>query len=307
MELSYRNGGSIDEEKNEKSDEVDLAHPWNAHVPPKIKHFGWRVLQRAIPVRHNLKKRRMCDEDICLMCGDAAETIEHTLIFCEAAKACWNLSPLRLQFQADNLHSFSSWCTNMGGILKEKLWWNIFWCILWGIWLKRYAWCFEKKEVQVEEVIRRAVSIVGEYEKNEAIGLGGIVRDNVGDVLLSTCHKLMGCYDVDIAEAMAARHFLGVAFEAGLNKLTHESDNLKLIQHLNSRKSDNSYFGLIVNDILHLAGACQFIAYSHIGRKGNSAAHTLARISKNYVEMRVWLEEAPTDVNTAIAFDLAVA
>uniref|UniRef100_A0A803MR69 Reverse transcriptase zinc-binding domain-containing protein n=1 Tax=Chenopodium quinoa TaxID=63459 RepID=A0A803MR69_CHEQI len=151
---------------------------WSANLPPKIKHFKWRVLHKAIPVRFNPKKRGICDDHICPMCGDAPKTIAHKLFFCDATKELCYVSPLRLNFQAENFHSLLSWC-------KAK---------------------------------------------------------------------------------------------------------------------ENSYFGQIVADILHLSHSCSFFAALHIGRKGNGAAHKLARISKNYLKMRVWIEEIPNDVNSAIVF-----
>lgn len=38
------------------------------------------------------------------------------------------------------------------------------------------------------------------------IGLGGIVRDFKGDVMLATCARSEGDFSVDIAEALALRH-----------------------------------------------------------------------------------------------------
>lgn len=58
------------------------------------------------------------------------------------------------------------------------------------------------------------------------------MRDDVGDIMMSTCMVMEGRFEVDEAEAMAARHSLSVAMEAGLRSITLESDCLKLISHL---------------------------------------------------------------------------
>uniref|UniRef100_A0A803LQM6 Reverse transcriptase zinc-binding domain-containing protein n=1 Tax=Chenopodium quinoa TaxID=63459 RepID=A0A803LQM6_CHEQI len=60
---------------------------WNANVPPKVKNFGWRALHGGLPVRSKLKKRGICDDDVCPVCGENAETIMHSLFFCPVAKS----------------------------------------------------------------------------------------------------------------------------------------------------------------------------------------------------------------------------
>uniref|UniRef100_A0A803MIF0 RNase H type-1 domain-containing protein n=1 Tax=Chenopodium quinoa TaxID=63459 RepID=A0A803MIF0_CHEQI len=107
-----------------------------------------------------------------------------------------------------------------------------------------------------EVVIQQAVNLVGEFEKANEIsltplssnhwaaqtweapplgvckinsdvacfrdastGLGCVVRDHVGDVLLSTCWRSREEYDVDIGEALAARHSLSISLEAGFRKV----------------------------------------------------------------------------------------
>lgn len=121
---------------------------------------------------------------------------------------------------------------------------------------------------QVLDIIHKAVGLVGEYEKankrsgivshaialrstwvapNQGIykinsdvamfedgsmGFGAVVRDYVGDVMLSTCWKVGGVERVDVAEAMAARHALGVAFDAGLRTVILETDSISILYEL---------------------------------------------------------------------------
>lgn len=71
------------------------------------------------------------------------------------------------------------------------------------------------------------------------LGLGRVVRDDLGEVMLATCALQEGGGEVDIAEALAARHFMKIVFEAGLRNLVLESDCLKLISHLNTSLQEN--------------------------------------------------------------------
>uniref|UniRef100_A0A803MY18 Reverse transcriptase zinc-binding domain-containing protein n=1 Tax=Chenopodium quinoa TaxID=63459 RepID=A0A803MY18_CHEQI len=83
---------------------------WNANIPLKIKHFGWRALQNSIPVRSILKKRNICENDGCPCYGVAAETIIHSLFTCFEAKvgrdgncAAHLLARGSIEFGADHL------------------------------------------------------------------------------------------------------------------------------------------------------------------------------------------------------------
>lgn len=135
-----------------------------------------------------------------------------------------------------------------------------------GIWLRRNAWLFENQKMERWEVIEKAVKLVHEYKiameemspvqsttsggsriwhapesgvfkinSNATIfgdgklDLGWIVRDELGEVMLATCAMHGAGCEVNIAEALAARHAVKTTVEAGLRNLVLESDCLKLI------------------------------------------------------------------------------
>ncbi|XP_021770747.1 uncharacterized protein LOC110734931 [Chenopodium quinoa] len=187
---------------------------------------------------------------------------------------------------------------------------KIIWSLLWGIWIRRNEWVYAGKKKEIAEVIHKAMSLVGEYEsaKDQAkvssasevlecqwkapptgiikvnsdaaifdpdkVGLGGLMRDNVGDVVAATCLRMEGKYDVDVVEAMALRHALVIAMEAGFVKVCLETDNLKL--H-------------------HMIIVC---------RSGNRVAHNLAKLSINCSSLRVWLEEYPAEIQAVVMADI---
>uniref|UniRef100_A0A803KQT6 RNase H type-1 domain-containing protein n=1 Tax=Chenopodium quinoa TaxID=63459 RepID=A0A803KQT6_CHEQI len=69
-------------------------------------------------------------------------------------------------------------------------------------------------------------------------GVGRVIRDSVGEVMAATCWYINGCYEVDVGEALAARHGLSIVIKAGLNKITLETDSMKLYKHLKTRPLD---------------------------------------------------------------------
>lgn len=59
---------------------------WKLRVKGKIKMFIWKCNHKALPIRAELKRRKMQVDPICLFCGEYEETIEHLVFQCHGAK-----------------------------------------------------------------------------------------------------------------------------------------------------------------------------------------------------------------------------
>lgn len=58
--------------------------------------------------------------------------------------------------------------------MTEEHWWDLFWSLLWGIWLRRNAWTFNSKRLSVKEVVDRATCCTMEFkEAREGVNVGG--------------------------------------------------------------------------------------------------------------------------------------
>ncbi|XP_021721948.1 uncharacterized protein LOC110689468 [Chenopodium quinoa] len=239
---------------------------WRAEIPQKIKLSAWRTIKDAVAA-HSILARRGMEVDVLFpMCGECCESTLHLLVKCEEAR-----------------------------------------------------WAFDRKRLDKNEVIRKAVCLVGEFEHAKevcnsnspspilecvwkpplaglikinfdaaifspsGVGLRGVMRDSVGDVVASTCCKVEGCFDVDVVEALAMRHSLNVAMESGFRHVCLETDCLKFHHHLMKGVTTSTAFGMIVNDILKLAQLCQSFSFSFVKRGGNKVAHALAKCSINFV------------------------
>ncbi|KAL2892105.1 Major fimbrium subunit FimA type-1 [Bienertia sinuspersici] len=79
-----------------------------------------------------------------------------------------------------------------------------------------------------------------------AVGIG-CNEDSVGDVVAATCRLMDGDIEGDVAEALAARHVLDMACEAGLRNLVVKSDCNKFVAQLRRGHGKTTNFGAIVN------------------------------------------------------------
>ena len=67
---------------------------------------------------------------------------------------------------------------------------------------------------------------------------------------------------------------------------------------------ENISFGFIVSDIYFFGSFCLSLSFNHVRRDSNRVAHKLAQLSKEFREMRVWIEEVPHEVWAIVNSDL---
>ena len=62
---------------------------WKLLVPPKVRHFLWRVVRYALLTKINLLKRNVVADGLCELCYKSNEDSLHALWLCDSVKAIW--------------------------------------------------------------------------------------------------------------------------------------------------------------------------------------------------------------------------
>lgn len=70
---------------------------WKLHILNKIKVFGWRACQNALPTLENLARCKIVEDGCCEICKMDCESVAHVLWQCEVAQDIWAGSIRRLQ------------------------------------------------------------------------------------------------------------------------------------------------------------------------------------------------------------------
>ncbi|XP_020872418.1 uncharacterized protein LOC110226122 [Arabidopsis lyrata subsp. lyrata] len=131
---------------------------WALHLPPKLKHFWWRMLHNAIHVAANIARRRIQISPDCLFCGDAAETVPHLFFQCRLAKEIWELSPLQIssgQYEEASLFDIISGLLQSRGAGESKE--SLFPYIGWRIWKARNDLLYNHKRWAIPDIIRQSI------------------------------------------------------------------------------------------------------------------------------------------------------
>lgn len=61
---------------------------WKLKIPPRVKHFIWRLCRHILPTRSNLAHRHIVTDLDYPFCPGNIETKQHTFIHCTKASAC---------------------------------------------------------------------------------------------------------------------------------------------------------------------------------------------------------------------------
>ncbi|CAN1783725.1 hypothetical protein LINPERHAP1_LOCUS16372 [Linum perenne] len=107
---------------------------WKMQIPPKVKHFLWRVTRRILPLRSNLIRRRIPVPPECGLCNSEQEDEFHLFLHCPKAKDVWRAADLLEKIASiDASTTFADW---IGNFLRTSV--DSIKChgamVMWGLW-----------------------------------------------------------------------------------------------------------------------------------------------------------------------------
>ncbi|KAL2931111.1 Phosphatidylinositol 4-phosphate 5-kinase 3 [Bienertia sinuspersici] len=108
--------------------------------------------------------------------------------------------------------------------------------------------------------------------KEDEVGMGAILRDDKGDVLMAT------------------------SMEAGFRDFILETDYIAITDAVRRRRMDDTALGNVIKDICLMLDQCDVKSIAHVRRYGNRVAHVVAQKSLPLNTFQVWLEDAPPEV-----------
>ncbi|XP_058783327.1 uncharacterized protein LOC131658005 [Vicia villosa] len=132
---------------------------WEAHVPSKIKIFGWRLLNNGLPTRKLLIRRGIIvhnHEALCAFCGLITEDSNHLFMLCHKIRGVWLAVMKWLDLDSveavDCCSQIRLGVSNLKGKMKSNraaaIWMTVWWCI----WRVRNAIIFKNAEFDSVEL-----------------------------------------------------------------------------------------------------------------------------------------------------------
>jgi ribonuclease HI len=136
-------------------------------------------------------------------------------------------------------------------------------------------------------------------------GVGVVIRNDHGIPMAVACQRYPCVYDTDVAEALAAKVAIQLAWDMGMWNVEMEGDSSVVINALRVQEVCLATYGDLILDVQHLARSFHRVQYGHVRRDGNTAAHVMARKALELQsEFLVWLEEIPNFLEHVIQAEL---
>jgi hypothetical protein len=142
--------------------------------------------------------------------------------------------------------------------------------------------------------------------KGQKMGIGLIVRDHAGGVVIMACESKKFVHNPAVAEALAARRGVELCAEWGIRKLLLEGDALQIVQALISDTGGWAPYDVITMDAKQKLQNFQEFDVMHVPREANCAAHCLAKLALTLGENRTWRDNFPACMHNVVTADLAI-
>lgn len=109
---------------------------WKMKVASVVKYFVWRACSEALPTCANLKRRKVIEDPLCLICRIEPETSGHALWGCSAARDVWSNGCIKVQKMSyQNDLFFNTWIFLVQQLVQNEL--EVVAVTLKGIWTRR--------------------------------------------------------------------------------------------------------------------------------------------------------------------------
>ncbi|XP_010696345.1 uncharacterized protein LOC104908875 [Beta vulgaris subsp. vulgaris] len=256
------------------------------------------------------------------------------------AKAIWQVSPFVTLLNTAPIVSFADlfeWFVEH--LSYDEL--RIFCSLTWAAWYCRNKFIFEQQSVDVQVMACHFVKLTHDYGlyakkvfmasnrvctaaakwnkppvgllkanfdahmgPNGEVGLGVVVRDSNGKMVLGGVRRRAANWDVSTAEAMAGLFAVELVHRFGYTRVVMEGDSLVVISGLKNKPVGGSPIFHVFNDISRVCLNFSEISFSHVKRAGNVVAHLLARWECVANSEVVWLDFFPQSISTLAELDL---
>ncbi|KAL8461911.1 hypothetical protein ACS0TY_033110 [Phlomoides rotata] len=137
---------------------------WNLKIPPRVKHWFWRVCRDFLPTKVRLRQKHIPINSLCGLCGKDIESSWHLFMQCDIALSCWDLSGFREKLEGMVVHveSLSELFLRVFSELdKESV--SSFLMVGWRIWKMRNDAVWEGKSSTAYRVVCDATVSLQEW------------------------------------------------------------------------------------------------------------------------------------------------
>ncbi|XP_074352387.1 uncharacterized protein LOC141691556 [Apium graveolens] len=139
------------------------------------------------------------------------------------------------------------------------------------------------------------------FSDRSCIGLGSVIRNNVGQFMRARCKEMDGLTAPREAEALSLKEALSWTKELGFRNCIFETD-AKLLADACKGAKGMSYFHTIVENCVEYCKYFDNVLVKYVSRSANEVTHMLGRAAHSTSDVQEWVNSAPEFVHDAIVF-----
>jgi ribonuclease HI len=129
------------------------------------------------------------------------------------------------------------------------------------------------------------------------MGVGAVLRDEKGEVILVMAQFLPQVTDPSMVEAVASWKAVQIFGELGYTKVVFEGDSFLIVKSLNQGFPCLKNYGQIIEDTQVVLKSFHFFTVQHVKRGANQAAHMLATLALSQLINYVWRGACPSVIH----------
>ncbi|KAL4348523.1 hypothetical protein GQ457_17G007670 [Hibiscus cannabinus] len=284
----------------------DVSPVWKtlakANVLPKVRIFGWRVAQEALPVGKKLQAACV-GPGLCQMCGKDMETVLHALRECPSTQEVLQVSGLERLLPQGPFNTGLQWLEEATQVLDTQQF-TFLMVLIWNIWNRRNRWVHQNQLIPPKLVADFAQMLIGEawdlhnslptpMQDSTANNYGVVARDHNGLLIDARARRLEGSYTPEIVEACAMAEGIRMAIENGWQNVIFEGDSTGIVSKLHADCLDRSVASTHLAEAWNTLKNRADFAIRHVGRVCNQAAHQLAHWGLSCIDPFVFSWDTP--------------
>ncbi|XP_042972830.1 uncharacterized protein LOC122304638 [Carya illinoinensis] len=136
------------------------------------------------------------------------------------------------------------------------------------------------------------------------MGIGVVIGDSEGELMECLIAPKKHVPSVFQAESYALHRVMELCIELGLSQVCFEGDAKVVIDAVNSKEEDSSWYGQKIEDLQQIMAGYPEWKIVFVHRTANVSAHTATKLAIRVSSENVWLEDDPVEVRRSIMDDL---
>ncbi|KAK9032000.1 hypothetical protein V6N11_056285 [Hibiscus sabdariffa] len=136
-------------------------------VLPKIRIFGWRVGNEALPVGRKLQTACL-GSGICKLCEQDIETVLHAVRECPKTQEAFVMSDMDSKLPQGPFNSGFQWLEEVVQMLDANQFQFLI-ILIWNVWNRRNRWIHQNQLIPTKLVVDYAQLLMGEMQGVEII------------------------------------------------------------------------------------------------------------------------------------------